>query len=365
MNKKSQNKIAIGINRNLNFGLSTTVKHLIRLKYSKQKLELPLSIVIELIKTTNSGFKNKIINNFKYFICKAETTNQKIKAVKEINETFAKLIGAFIADGHSKPEGHSYRLKISDGKIDLIKLCSRWIKEVFGFNAIIRFNKKDNTYNCWFNNKIIARYFKNIFKIPSGKKAYIVKEPNLIKNNSLNIRKAFIKGVMSFDGGIKTTGMVALSSKSKQLIYDSYNILSIDKIKVNKRFNKKSKTWLIESKSGRNKEYLTKWLDYFEKGTWKYNRLKFFIENKNYSLNHLNYLFPNHHLSKINLNKVYNSIKCIKSGKINNISKQLKIPNTTIYKYLYILNKAGLIYKFTEKNTDGTNYWSETIYNLK
>lgn len=371
LKQKSQHKISFEISKNLNAGFSTVEKHLIRLKKSKDKIELPLPLVIELTNLINkSNLKVKIINDMKYFICKSSTTKQEVKSVKNINKTFAKLIGAHIADGHSKPEGQSYRLRISDGRKDLVEICAGWIKEIFEINPIIRFNKEDNSYNCWFNNKIIARYLKNIFEIPSGKKAYIIKEPNLIKNSSLSIRKAFALGLISFDGGIKTTGVVSMSSMSKLLIKDLYEILKLDNVKVNKFYNPKKKSWLIESISGRDKIYLKKWLSYFERESWKYERLKFFInQNKNYSIGSLNYLFPNNHLSKINLNNVYNSIKIIKSGKIRDISNELnkkyKVANTTIYKYLYILEKASLIYKILEKNSDGKNYWNETIYNIK
>ena len=331
---------------------------------------MPLPIILNLIKLINKPhLKIRIIKNFEYFLCKSSKTKQKVNAIKDINKTLAKLIGAHIADGHSKPEGQTCRLRIVDGREDIIKICASWIKTIFGVNPIIRFNKCDKTYCCWFNNKIIARYLKNIFGIPSGKKAYIVKEPIIIKNSKLKIRKAFALGVITFDGGIKTSGMVSLTSMSKSLINDISKILKEDGLSVNKFYNIKKKSWLLESHSGRNKTYQKKWLDYFEKSSWKYDRLNFFVNNrKSYSIKYLNYLFPNHYHSKINLNEVYNSIKKIKSGKIKDITKELnkniKIVDTSVYKYLYILEKANLIYKINEKNTNGRNYWSEIIYNI-
>lgn len=365
---KSQNEIGKIINNSLNAGFSTTIKHLIRLKKDDNS-ELPLPIAIELVKLINKpNLKIKVINSINYFICKSSTTKQKVKAVKYVDKTFAKLIGAFLADGHSRPEGNTYRLTVSDGRKDLIVKYTKWIKEIFEFNGIIRYSKEDNVYNCWFNNKIIGRYLKNIFEIPTGKKAYIIKEPNLIKDSSFNIRKAFASGFISFDGGIKATGMVSISSMSKDLINNLYEILRLDGININKLYNLKKKSWLLESNSGRNPLQIKKLLSYFEKGTWKYERLKFFLNERKYSLADLNYLFPKHYLAKISLNEIYNSINYIKSGKIVDISKRLnkqfKVADTTIYKYLYILEQANLIYKTTEKNSDGKNFWSETIYNI-
>ncbi|MDD5132954.1 MAG: hypothetical protein PHD81_03535 [Candidatus Nanoarchaeia archaeon] len=360
--KTSQKEISKKINKNLNAGISTIEKHLIKLKKSKEKIEFPLPIIIELTNFINKAYlKKKVIDSMEYFICKTSTTKQRVKAVKEINEIFAKLIGAFIADGHSKPENQSYRLRITDGRKELVIISAKWIKQIFEFNSIIRFNKTDNTYNCWFNNKVIARYLKNILEIPSGKKSYLVQEPDLIKKSSFNLRKAFASGVINFDGGIKTTGMVSISSMSKQLIYDLYTILKLDKIKVNLSYNIKKKSWLLESNSGRNPTYIKRLLTYFEEETWKYNRLKFFIEDKNYSIGQLNYLFPKHYLSKINLNEIYNCIRTIKSGNIDDIIKGLnnsKVSNTTIYKYLYILEKSRLISK-TIENCNEVRYNSK------
>jgi len=158
-----------------------------------------------------------------------------------------------------------------------------------------------------------------------------------------------------------------MTSMSKQLIDDIEEILRFDGIEVNKRYNTKKKSWLIESKSGRNKEYLKKLLDYFEVGTWKYKRLQFFIENKKYKIEELEYLFPYHHRSKIRLKNVYLVIKKIKKGKIQDIMlglSEFKISPITIYKYLYLLEKSSLIYKEIEEHIGPKNGWQESVYSL-
>ncbi|MAG47258.1 hypothetical protein CL617_01515 [archaeon] len=372
LKKRQQNLIGKEISNNLNAGFSTVVKHLIKLKNSRHNLILPLPIIIEMIKLTNPNLKNKIIKNFKLFISKFDRSNQGITAVKKLDEKLASIIGAHMADGYLQKNNNEYRLKICDGREDIIRRYSEHIKYIFSKKAIVgyqvRFNNK--YWICWFNSKIIGRYFEKIFDIPTGKKFDIAKEPELVKKSNFKIRKAFAKGVMDFDGGVKASGMVALTSMSKQLIDNIYEILSLDGISVNKKYNKKKKSWQIESRSGRKKEYLRKWLDYFEKGTWKYNRLKFFLDNKSYSIEQLEYLFPKHHRSKIQIRDVYRNIYNTKKSKIKDIvmglrKDNLKVADTTIYKYLHLLEKSGLIRKEGVKITDGKYWWSETLYKLR
>lgn len=369
LKSKPQNIIAKEISKALDCGFSTVGKHLINLKNSCEKNWLPLPVIIELAKLIDAGLKYKLINSFEYFICKSNHGKQTTKAMKEINEDLSKIIGAHMADGYLQrySNKNNYQIKISDGRKDLIVRCAEWINKTFSIHPTIIFNKKDNTWNCYFSHKVIARYFDKIFDIKPGKKAYTAKEPEIIKNSDFKIRKAFAKGVLMFDGGVKATGMVSLTSMSKQLIEDIEEILKLDGIEVNKGYNPKKKSWLLESKSGRNKEYLKRLLDYFEVETWKYKRLQFFIEEKRYNIEELEYLFPYHHRSKVMLRDVYESIKKIKKGKIQDIMfglSKFKISPITIYKYLYLLEKSSLIYKEIEEHIGPKNGWQESIYSL-
>lgn len=367
---KSRDDIARRISKKLNSGFSTIYKHLTRLKRSKNNIQLPLPVVIELINLINPNLKNKIINSIILFLCKTDYQRNRINAVKRLDVLLAKIIGAHIADGYLQKVGLGYSIKISDGREDTIKICAKWIEDKFNLKPRIRFDKRDNTWTCWFNNKIIGRYFENIFDMKPGKKSHIAKEPILIKRSTYEIRKAFALGVLTFDGGVKTSGTIALSSMSKSLINDIYDILALDAIKVNKLYNPKKGSWLIESVSGRDKNYLSKWEDYFERGTWKLERLNFFLKNKRYDIKELEYLFPKHHFSILSIKDVLKSIKNIKNAKIADIRKDLnknrvKFSHSPVYKCLFILEKAGLIYKTDEKVNDGRYGWREVIYHIK
>ncbi|HLD15186.1 MAG TPA: LAGLIDADG family homing endonuclease [Candidatus Nanoarchaeia archaeon] len=370
LRNKSLKEITLELCKKLNAGFSTISKHLIRLKHAEKGFEFPLPLLIVLIDYIHPKMKAKVANSFEEFISKTSYTKQRTKAVFVLTEDLAELIGAHMADGHMRMESNSYKINVCDGRRELVESCAKLVENIFGIKSIIRFSSRDNTWSCWFNNKIIGRYFENIFKIKPGKKFDIAKEPELIKNSNFKIRKAFAKGVISFDGGVKTSGMVAISSMSKDLIEDIYNILKEDGIEVNKRYNKKKKSWLIESISGRNENYLSKLLYYFEKDTWKYNRLKFFINPRKLTIDELNYLFPEHHLSKVSLNEVYCTIKKLKKTNVSGIISELKrkdinVNRVTLFKYFYLLEKSSLIEKQTIKIDNGINYWNENLYGVK
>ena len=69
----------------------------------------------------------------------------------------------------------------------------------------------------------------------------------------------------------------------------------------------------------------------------------------------------------IKLKDIYDAVLKIKKGKIQDIILELNkfnISYTTIYKYLYILEESGLIYKEIEEHIGPKNGWHETIYYL-
>mgnify|MGYP001559969326 FL=1 len=371
LKRDGQDKIALIISKNLKCGFSTIEKHLIRLKYSEKESSLPLPFIIELLKIINkNNLKEHIIKNMHFFISKNSVTKQKTRAVKYLNINLTKIIGAHISDGYLQKVDNGYRIKICDGRPEIIKKYGKLIEETFSIKPIIRFYEIDNAWVCWFNNKIIGRYIENIFEIPSGKKSYIVREPRIIKNSPLKIRNAFLSGMLNFDGCVKASGIVSLTSMSKGLIEDAKDIFNMNNIKTNIGYNKNKDSWLIETCFSRDTNNHKKLLNFFEKESWKYNRLKFFInKNYRYSISELDCLFPKHYRSKIGLLDVYNSINNIKSGNViditNELNSKFNVSNFTIYKYLYILNKSNLVYKTYERKTDGKNYWREVIYNTK
>lgn len=364
----SQNAITKKISKRLNAGFSTIGKHLIKIKKTSKIVNLPLPLVIELNNLTDKKYRQDLLKS----IVKLESKNnntQPVKPVYKIDKTLVKIIGAHVSDGYlQKSKKYGYSWKVSEGREDLINKLAIWIKDVFGFQVRIRYSSKDNTWICCSDNKIFCRFLEKIIGIPPGKKAYTIREPDVIKKSDISIRNAFLAGMLNFDGCVKTNGIVSLTSMSKELIKDVKNIFDKNYIRTNVTYNKKKKSWIIETCSSRRAEEHKKLLNFFESGTYKYNKLKFFVENKKYLLTELVKIFPEEKKSKISLKKVYQSTRRLKQFKVHDLLKDINknnnVSKTTLYKYLYILTKSGMLSKQNKQMVTSKNAYFETTYSF-
>ncbi|MBR9700719.1 hypothetical protein GOV11_02540 [Candidatus Woesearchaeota archaeon] len=344
LEKSTQKVLATEIAKNLFCGLSTIEKHLIRLK--SECTSIPLPVLIELCtlldissRTANTWMLNLFSN--------PDKTGKKIKAMKKCSHTFAKIVGAFLADGYMQKERYTYRLKLTDGEETSVKAFESWIRVTFGISGRVYYCRQNNMWYCWFTSKIIGRYFENIFDIKPGAKSSIVKKPELIRTREQE--RAFVLGFLMFDGGVKTSGMVAVTSKSKMIIDDIEKILKKNCINVKKTYSPVKDAFLLESRSGRDKEQLKKWLRYFEPGTRKHKALQFFIDGSYLERGELQEIFPIHYRARVSISLIH-SILQKKSGTVEDIVSVLKkkdifVSKNTLYKYLYLLNKAKLVNK--------------------
>jgi len=331
---KTQNQVTIARKVKKKQGQSTIEKYLISLKKSKKTCILPLEFTISLYKFLK--IKDKI--NPKFLLLK-NYKSQKVKFPKKINKDLAFILGAHVADGYLYKDQY---LKISEGYKDAIIVVKNKVTKVFGIKPRLIFNNTDNTWNLYIKNKIIVAIFKKCFKIPSGKKAAIIKVPQIIKNTKKHIKKEFLKGILTFDGCVKTTGVVTLTSKSKHIIKFLAEFFKKEKILFKIHFNKRKNAWALEVSSGRKD--LKKLLQFLEKGTIKHKRLEFFINPKKHKQDVFT-LFQKQKKSKISLKETYLAIKNLKRCNGIELAKKLKVKKTTVYKYLYILEKAKLIKK--------------------
>ncbi len=341
----------------LNCGVSTAEKHITRFIHNKEA-NIPLCILRELTNPIPEK-KSEIIKSMKQFWTNSDHTKKRISVPHLPSKELAKIIGAHLADGYLQKDCNAYRIKICDGKKDGIEKFSGWLEKVFHCNVRIRFRKEDNTWNGLYSNKIIARFYENLFNIRHGKKSDIAQEPQIIKNAEMAIRNAFVLGVMTFDGGVKSSGTIGFSTKSKKLFNDIREILQNNNMLVNESYNKNKDFWFFESISGRNIYYLKKWQKFFEPGTWKRKRLDLFINHKARGIEEVEELFPKHHRGKICVSDVWLAMHRIHMGGINDIQKELQkkrlfVNKASIYKYLNILEQTKLIstkYKSFARNT--------------
>src|SRR3989344_8078727 len=364
LEKENQKEIARLIAQRLQCGRSTIEKHLIVLKRAEKECSIPITVVNELIQHIGPKLKDRInldITSLFY-------TNYKsrpIKAVHLLSVELAEIMGAFAADGYFHESENDYYLKITEGYKETVIALADKLKQVFDYEP--RFTFADNAWNLWIKNKVIGQYFKHIFGFKPGKKSGTVCMPNRIKESDSELQKAFVRGVFTFDGCIKTNGNIALSTKSKLLMDDVVRILEAENVSYQLNFNEKKNFWNLESNSGRDSKLLIQWKEFFFQDSIKYKRIQFFLGELNYFS--LEEPFPQHHHSKITSKQLYGLLRKANKVEIEDLAQLLKmnniqIANTTLYKYLHILEKANLIRKDTYQIKTSKNAFSKTIYSI-
>jgi len=350
----------------------------------------PIQIILELTTLSkNKGYKRILENSTEYL--KVNSASAKpIKASKYLSNNFSKIIGAFCADGSlsvqfvissknknqieqikdnfnissikiSSARKESYlALQINGGNIKKIKYFSskntefhtqahyvieltdehesnvkafnQWVYNEFEIKPT-SFYKRENAWRTVFSNKIFGRYLIKFFQMSPGYKCKTVKEPNIIKNSSLQIRKDFAKGVLMFDGCVTKNKRILFSTLSPFLSESIKDILTKDGLKVGAIKNKRGE-YVIYTTS---KNKIDKLLNYFEERTKKSDLLKW-LDNRNFESNELNY--DNDFAGGIN---ILNLIKKIRVCDSNFLMKHLDYSHTTIRQYLLILKSKGLI----------------------
>lgn len=206
-------------------------------------------------------------------------------------------------------------------------------------------------------NKIIFRYLNLFLGFPIGKKATIVDEPKIIKYSVFKYRRAFAKGVMTFDGSVTTFGSITLGLKSKFLVNSLHNIFKSDKIQITYSFNNKSKMWFLRTSARLSKHQLNKWLNYFIEPTEKYKKVyqlasgfQIKPKNLNEAISVFDNKFPKDNKSKINIADVLKVIIYNKKLFIWEIKDKLikeknlvSLSYTPIKMYLHVLEKQANI----------------------
>src|SRR2546422_326012 len=145
-------------------------------------------------------------------------TNESKKIIKDGN--------LYLGKGNKK-----WQIKIGDQYKENLDLFSKWINNEFNVSFEVKKDKKQRMFYIEFSNKIIFEYLRKIFGIKVGKKSYVAKMPNIIKESSFNYNLAFAVGLCMFDGGIGFGRRnFSFNSKSKDLIKDFNDVL--DKLKI-------------------------------------------------------------------------------------------------------------------------------------
>ncbi len=327
--------------------------------YLNRRNYIPLFVLKELENRSGIKFQNDI----KYLEYGLGSTKKRTKAVLKITPILAKILGAFVADGHLKKRESFFRgRKVIHYEIVFreeyesnVDSLVRWFNTVFGIN--LKSKKIKNHFYLYISNKILFRYFNRIFNFKSGRKTETVSVPKLIKYSSKEIQKSFVLGIMMFDGYVdKRNGYVELQLKNKKMINEVKNILSNINIFVDYISIKNDKFGRYRIVIRKHKK-LYKCLLLFEPYTEKWWRLKEHLFGFATKTKDLNVLLRNLDKYYPNLSNVVKTIDLLdslgKEATFKNIKEKLNRQNTIVYESLSKLETIGILdsKKFGTKKT--------------
>ena len=334
---------------------------------SLEKLEwIPLVVISGLLEIYKKEFniqednfneiKNKLINSTD-FLRVLQDNSKSIKAVKEIDGILAKIIGAFAADGNFYPPD---MIRWEDEYEEQLEVLSNWFKISFGFGLRIKPSKRErNSFTTRFRNKIIGRYLEIFFGFHPIDKRYTVNEPELIKQQSLEIRKYFASGALMFDGSVNCDGTVGFSSVSKKFRDSISEILLKDGIKISVTKKPSSNKWSFVSSRELNLHQLRKLSFYFEKNILKRKILDFYSGDlKISSTDDFRVLFPKIR-NKIRPADLFSIITMMDKFDVYQIIKITNLSRKLLLTYLRILEKANLVTSniYKRKRIYSLNNW--------
>lgn len=366
--------------KNLMYKYNISYSSAERLAYFKKDW-FPLYYIKEIILiTNNSSIRFRIQDEIEFL--KSNQPPQRIyKAVKFLNPEICKIAGAHAADG-TLAKGNL--LRITDGHESNIDVLQKWIYYTFLINTKkVRMKRSTEEWGIQLKSKVIGRYLNKIFGFPYGSKQYSVREPKIIRQSSLELRKAFALGAFTFESGVGIKHEVELCVSSKSFRDDLSQILTLSD--VTHTTMKKSSGGYWRLWSGRlNIEESRKWMYFFEHGTKKWSLLSYFVDGykrKGFciktAIDVLDKTYPRKSPSKITLKDVLEVIIEAKEVHRYELANILcKKCNITTYggkwahslrPYLYILKSCNIIFiekrKFGKKKSWGSIVREVYIFN--
>lgn len=154
-------------------------------------------------------------------------SNKTFIIPNKISSDLSYLTGAIICDGHIRKD--EYRIVFENVRKEIIEKFLEKMKDVFSVEEKYRIIKdkrktRKKRYRVEISGKPIVVLFNDVFDIARGKKCYIVRVPDIIKESNLEIKRAFMEGVFDTDGGKRRRGL-GLSTASEGFRDDIVSIL--------------------------------------------------------------------------------------------------------------------------------------------
>ncbi len=212
--------------------------------------------------------KKKLLESKQTFSANYSKTRKEHYISINKNKSNESLVDTLLKEGKTNTQCH-YTIELCDAYKDNVLFFKNLIKNVFGISPN-KFYKKGEMWRVIFSNKILARFLIEFFGIWPGKKSDDAFEPEIIKKAPLKTRKAFVLGLLTFDGCVTKQGKMCLSSNSKSLVEAVEQIWKKDKIQCGiskgKGKNRVINAYLANSKK--------KLIQYFEPDTQKWKLIR-------------------------------------------------------------------------------------------
>lgn len=265
------------------------------------------------------------------------------------------MAGAHAADGHLSRKGV---FSIFDEDVNNIKIIAELIKKEFKFLPTIVKVRNENSYVIQFTKKEFSGFFREIFNFPLGPKTYNVKMPERIKNNS-TFERSFVKGAMTFESSVNINKSISLYVTSKKFRDDIAQVLYKSRINIKtseqSRERNRRKQYLLRTSENAGQKEMEKWMDYYIEGSEKWFKILelsngFFGKVKTIKDAKKGFKLTYSKGRVVKVNSLIETIKNLKQTDIKYLYKKLKMGESTITKYLAILNESKIIYR--SKNSD-------------
>ncbi len=117
-----------------------------------------------------------------------------IKLPKFLDESLAKFLSLVITEGHINNRG----VRLSG---ETSWMVERIGEEIFGLKSKVDKYRKD-LRTIELNSRALSEFLNDYFKIPKGKKSYIVKIPKQIFTSPKSVKSSFLAGLIEGDGSI-------------------------------------------------------------------------------------------------------------------------------------------------------------------
>ena len=157
-------------------------------------------------------------NKDDYSIVKLYNNGKITKIPKKLSIELSRLIGYIMGDGHITKNVSG--VKFFSEEDEILQDYINCIEKVFEIRPKVK-KYKNRCRQVNLPSKIIAKFFNEILKIPSGKKSGILRVPDYILFSDEIYLKEFIKALFECDCYVdKTRSSLEFTTKSRELAYD-------------------------------------------------------------------------------------------------------------------------------------------------